>query len=138
MEETQMGKRFVLAVGEEKAICELLDDAAPTIAYRFWNALPLESFAIHAKFAGGEMIVMVPFHAEPENKILNVSAGDIGYFPEMQTLCLFYGSVTPFGEVSVFARVGENLKGIQKVAEGLVQHVSAPVRIERLQKEGVS
>jgi hypothetical protein len=77
------------------------------------------------------MIVMLPFFAESENERLNVGPGDIGYFPEMQTLCLFYGDVVPFGEVSVFARVVKHLDRIRRVAEGLDQTISVPVRIER-------
>ena len=46
---------------------------------------------VHAKFAGEETIVMVPFFAEQENGKTDVVAGDIGYYPGRQTLCLFYG-----------------------------------------------
>lgn len=123
-----MGQQFVLTVGDERAVCELLDTRAPGIAKRFGECLPLESFAIHAKFAGGEMIVMVPFVADPENEIFSVSRGDVAYFPDMQTLCLFYGDVVPFGKVSVFARVVENLEGVRRVAERLQETVSVPVR----------
>ena len=92
------------------------------------NVVPWPS---DAKFAGGEMIVMLPFTADPENEILSVSRGDIAYFPEMQTLCLFYGDVVPFGKVSVFARVVENLDGVRRVAERLPDVVSVPVRAAR-------
>lgn len=126
-----MGQRFVLTVGDERAVCELLDARAPRIAARFAECLPIESFAIHAKFGGGEMIVMLPFTADPENEILSVSRGDIAYFPEMQTLCLFYGDVVPFGKVSVFARVVENLDGVRRVAERLPDVVSVPARAAR-------
>ena len=34
-------------------------------------------------------IVMVPFFAEQENPKLDVVAGDIGYYPGRQTICLF-------------------------------------------------
>jgi len=126
-EVSEMGQRFVLTVGEERAVCELLDVQAPGIAKRFAECLPLDSFAIHAKFAGGEMIVMLPFVADSENEVLSVSTGDIGYFPDMQTLCLFYGDVVPFGKVSVFARVVENLSGVRRAAERLHETVSVPV-----------
>lgn len=126
-----MGERFVLTVGTERAVCELLDAQAPGIARKFAEHLPIESFAIHAKFAGGEMIVMLPFFADPENEILSVSQGDIAYFPDMQTLCLFYGDVVPFGKVSVFARVVENLSGMRRIAERLQETVSVPVRAAR-------
>ena len=44
-------------------------------------AMPCESFSVHAKFAGEELIVMVPFFSEPENEIFAVEPGDIGYYP---------------------------------------------------------
>ena len=74
----------------------------------------LDSTMVHAKFAGDETIVMVPFFAEQENGKTDVVAGDIGYYPGRQTLCLFYGRTTPFGEVSYVARVRSNLDGLAK------------------------
>ncbi len=126
-----MARRFTIKVGERSAVAELLDDA-PTVAGRFWDALPCSSFAIHAKFAGGEMIVMLPFYADPEHEVLDVRRGDIGYFPDMQTLCLFYGDVTPFGYVSVFARVVEGLDEMNDAGGGLLRDVSQPVEMTRL------
>ena len=126
-----MARRFTMKVGKRTAVAELLGDA-PTVAGKFWDALPLSSFAIHAKFAGGEMIVMLPFYADPEHQVLDVRRGDIGYFPDMQTLCLFYGDVTPFGHVSVFARVVEGLDEMNAAGSGLLQDVSEPVEMTRL------
>src|SRR5262249_10301392 len=56
-------------------------------------------------FAGDELIVMVPFVAAAENEVGSVAPGDIGYYPSRQTLCLFYGEITPFASVTRFARV---------------------------------
>ncbi len=68
---------------------------------------------MHAKFAGEELIVMVPFFSEPENEIFAVEPGDIGYYPGRQTICIFYGDTEPFGHVSVFAKVTEGLDVLQ-------------------------
>jgi hypothetical protein len=122
--------RFTITVGGRTAVAELLDDA-PAIARTFWEHLDLDSFAIHAKFAGGELIVMVPFMAESENEVLDVQPGDIGYFPDMQTICLFYGEVTPFGEVSVFARVVDGLEQMQRAGADLLTAPSAPAQLRR-------
>ena len=83
---------------------------------------------VHAKFAGEETIVMVPFFAEQENPKLNVVAGDIGYYPGRQTICLFYGETKPFGEVSYFARVRSNLDGLARVGRRILEvgHVRRP------------
>jgi hypothetical protein len=124
-------RRFALQVADTKVVAQLLDEQAPGFADQFWNTLPLESFAIHAKFAGGEMIVMLPFHRDAENEVLDVRPGDIAYFPDMQTICVFYADVTPFGYVSVFARVVDGLPELQPVASYLMEKVSLPVRITR-------
>lgn len=127
-----MAKRFTIRVEQRTAVAELLEEQAPIIARRFWESLPLDSFSIHAKFAGGEMIVMVPFYADSENEVLEVQPGDIGYFPGMQTMCLFYGDVTPFGYVSVFARVVEGLPEMRAAGETLLEEVSLPVTFTQL------
>jgi len=126
-----MSKRFALQVGSHTAIAELLEDAAPDVAKTFWDSLPLDSFSIHAKFAGSEMIVMLPFYRDAENEVLKVQAGDVAYFPDMQTMCVFYDDVTPFGYVSVFARIVDGLPGLNAVARTLIDTVSLPVRITR-------
>lgn len=123
--------RFTITVDGRTAVAELLDDA-PAIARTFSEHLDLDSFAVHAKFAGGEIIVMLPFIADSENEVLDVQPGDIGYFPDMQTICLFYGDVTPFGKVSVFARVVEGLEQMQQVGADLLTTPSASVQLRRV------
>lgn len=88
---------------------DLLEDDAPRICGYIRSVLPLDSTMVHAKFAGEETIVMVPFFAEQENGKTDVVAGDIGYYPGRQTICIFYGDTEPFGHVSVFAKVTEGL-----------------------------
>jgi hypothetical protein len=65
---------------------ELLVDDAPRVCGYIRSILPFESTMVHAKFAGEETIVMVPFFAEQENGKTDVVAGDIGYYPGRQTL----------------------------------------------------
>src|SRR5262249_14300414 len=100
-----MSDRFELRAGEHVVRADLLVEQAPRICRAFAGALPLESFAVHAKFAGDELIVMLPFVAAAENEVGSVAPGDIGYYPSRQTLCLVYGDITPFASVHLFARV---------------------------------
>jgi hypothetical protein len=109
---------------------ELLADAAPGIAAVLRGALPIDSTMVHAKFAGEETIVMVPFFAEQENPKLDVVAGDLGYYPGRQTICLFYGKTAPFGEVSYFGRVSSNLDGLARCGKRLLETGHLPVRLE--------
>jgi hypothetical protein len=109
---------------------ELLEDEAPGICAALRSRLPLDGTMVHAKFAGEETIVMVPFFAEQENPKLDVVAGDVGYYPGRQTICLFYGETRPFGEVSSFARVRSNLEGLARCGRKLLDVGHLPVRVE--------
>ncbi|HET9919992.1 MAG TPA: cyclophilin-like fold protein [Ktedonobacteraceae bacterium] len=126
-----MSKRFVMHIAGTEVVVELLEQEAPTISQRMWEQLPVESFSVHAKFAGQEMIVMVPFYAEPENEILDVQPGDIGYYPGRQTICLFYGQTQPFGYVSLFARVVSDLDDLKATGDRVLREGILPVRLER-------
>ena len=109
---------------------DLLEDEAPGICRYMRAVLPLDGTMVHAKFAGEETIVMVPFFADQENPKLNVVPGDIGYYPGRQTICLFYGDTKPFGEVSYFARVRSNLDGLARCGRKLLEVGHLPVRLE--------
>ena len=130
-----MPKRFMINVGGTRAIAELLEREAPRLSQRMWENLPVESFGVHAKFAGHEMIVMVPFYAEPENELLDVQPGDIGYYPGRQTICIFYGDTRPFGFVSVFARVVERLDELQATGERVLRAGIVLARLERVEED---
>jgi len=106
-----------------------LNDKTPNICRLLLSRLPVITSAVHAKFAGDEIITMVPFYADPENEILNVTAGDIGYYPGRQTFCLFYGDVKPFGAVSVFASIENPLEPVRAAAREILKSNSLPVVI---------
>ncbi len=123
---------FTLVMGGRPVRVFLLDGDAPRICSAFRACLPLDSFAVHAKFAGEELIVMTPFYEEPENEVPSVSPGDIGYYPARQTLCLFYGEIAPFASVSLFARVHpDDLDAARQAGQTILSGGPAPVRIER-------
>ena len=127
-----MPKRFVINVGGTRVVAELLEREAPVLSQCMWENLPVDSFSVHAKFAGRELIVMVPFYAEPENEILNVQPGDIGYYPGRQTICIFYGDTTPFGYVSIFARIVERLDDLTATGDRLLRAGILPAKLERI------
>jgi hypothetical protein len=123
-------QRFELTIGDHRVRAELLDDRAPRICGAFRACLPLDSFAVHAKFAGEELIVMVPFVAADENPATSVAPGDIGYYPSRQTLCLFYGQIMPFASVTVFARVlPDDLPSARAAGEAVLRAGTAPSRM---------
>ena len=126
-----MARRFVLKAEGRTVVAELLEREAPNLSRCLWESLPVEGFSVHAKFAGRELIVMLPFFAEGENEILEVKPGDIGYYPGRQTMCIFYGETVPFGRVSLFGRVVENLEALREVGDEVLKRGLVPVRLER-------
>ncbi len=124
-----MGRRFSMNFGGDEVVAELLEKEAPNVTRAFAGALPTKVFTTHAKFAGDELIVMVPFYCNPENEILNVKPGDIGFYPGRQTICIFYGDTKPFGHVSVFARVVKGLGKLKPVGRKVLRSGPVPASI---------
>lgn len=124
-----MGRRFTMDFQGKKVVAELLDKKAPNVVAAFEKSLPCQTFSTHAKFAGDELIVMVPFYCNPENEILNVKPGDIGFYPGRQTICIFYGKTAPFGKVSVFAKVVEGLDKLKPVGQKILKSGPVPAKL---------
>lgn len=125
-----MPRAFEVVVGNDRALFDLLDAEAPRVCEAFVRTLPIDSFSVHAKFAGDELIIMVPFFEDSENEIFWVKPGDAGYYPGRQTICLFYGPTEPFGHVSVFARCREeHLPILRKWGQEVLQVGSIPVAV---------
>lgn len=126
-----MGTRFRVRIGSEECVCEL-EDAAPNVSAILRRALPIRTFATHAKFAGHELVVMLPFWTEAENFIRpegNVE-GDVCFYPGRQTLCVFYGDVTPFGKPgNVLARLVEGKDAMRRAARAVLEQGSLPVSV---------
>jgi hypothetical protein len=121
---------FRLVCAGEVVDIDLLEEEAPRICTYLRSVLPMDGTMVHAKFAGEETIIMVPFFAEQENPKLDVAAGDVGYYPGRQTICLFYGQTKPFGEVSYFARVRTNLDGLARLGRRALERGHLAVRLE--------
>jgi hypothetical protein len=127
-----VARSFEIVSGNERVVATLLEREAPNVSREFAEHLPCESFSVHAKFAGDELIVMVPFFCEPENEIFDVQPGDIGYYPGRQTICIFYGDTEPFGFVSVFAKVSEGLDTIRSWGREILATGSIPVQLREV------
>jgi hypothetical protein len=124
-----MARHFTMHINGKKVVAELLDKKAPHVAAAFADSLPCDSFSTHAKFAGEELIVMLPFYCNAENEILNVKPGDIGFYPGRQTACIFYGKTKPFGKVSVFAKITEGLEHLKPAGKKILASGPIPTRI---------
>ncbi len=129
-----MAERFAMTIDGRRVVAELLGRKAPNVVKAFTESLPCDSFSVHAKFAGDELIVMLPFYCNSENEILNVKPGDIGFYPGRQTACIFYGDTKPFGKVSVFAKIVDGLEHLKPAGKKILSKGPLPVRLELVEE----
>ena len=109
-----MAKELRMRVGAEIAKIALLEDEAPETCKKVLASLPLKGNLIHAKIAGKEFFFKAPFFCDPENQVQVQQAGNIGYYDGANSICVFYEAEPGIGTVNLFARIIENLSGIQK------------------------
>ena len=141
-----MARQFELIFTKRnvRGVATLLEEKAPLTCDAFWNALPLEGDAYHARWAGREVYTLVgPFETDPgvENATILPIPGDLLYFelnpasidipPERRTgariidIALFYGRnnflLGPEGYAAgnLFATITENLDGLAEACESI-------------------
>jgi hypothetical protein len=95
-------------VDDRYCTIDLLTAEAPETVKGLLEMLPLDTVITHAKFAGEEMILMLPRLLERENMVSSVARGDVCYYPDRQTICIFYGDIVPFGAAGLFGRVSKD------------------------------
>jgi hypothetical protein len=104
--------------------CELSEKENPKTIEALLNSLPFES---RVNLWGKEIYFAVPFSAEIENPKEIVEIGDIAYWPEEPSLCLFFGPtpispspdiIKPYSPVNVIGKIISDLKILEKIKEG--------------------
>ncbi len=115
--------RLTFVATGESAVAELLDDEAPAVCQKVWEALPLEGGLLHGQFSGAEIFLLLdPLDAPAENQTQIPLPGEILYFFDSG------GSVQspkPVGEICFVYGRGVILKGW----EGVPTHASLFARI---------
>ena len=97
--------------GKLKASIEFFADRVPQTVQKMRPLLPTTVPLCHAKFAGDELMFMIPAVIEPENFKSSIETGDVLYYPIQQTICLFFGDhIVPFGQ-GPFNAVGRIVDG---------------------------
>ncbi len=146
--------------GDPAAIAVLYDDIAPRTAEAMWQALhePVTMLAIHAMYAGPEMMVDLPESARvfdpdslpPENQQVIPVPGDLQWYyqrpfqmgglpHEMWEIGLFYAggarTLGPLGwtPVSIWGRIIEGLEEFAKASSETRIHGARMLRIARLE-----
>jgi len=99
------------------AVIELFEDHAPRTAQKISRLLPITVPLCHAKFAGDELMFMIPAVIEPEFFKPSIEAGDVLYYPIQQTICLFFSDhILPFGQ-GPFNTIGKIVEGMTDLAQ---------------------
>jgi hypothetical protein len=121
-------QKIIIKAGDLEAMAELNDSAT---ARAIWQALPLES---SANTWGEEIYFRIPVSQdlEPDAKEL-VQLGDLGYWPQGEAFCVFFGAtpisgpgeIRPASAVNIVGRLLHDPKGFLSVASGTL------VKIER-------
>jgi hypothetical protein len=115
-----VGKKIRIRAGTIEVTAELNDTKT---AQAIWEALPIES---HVNFWGDEIYFSIPLSLELELGQELVSLGDLGYWPDGNAFCIFFGptpvsrrdEIRPASPVTVFGNVIGNATAFKKIAEG--------------------
>jgi hypothetical protein len=106
--------------GKQKAVIELFEDRAPQTTQKISRLLPITVPLCHAKFAGDELMFMIPAVIEPEFFKSSIEPGDVLYYPIQQTICLFFGDhIVPFGQgpFNTIGRIAAGNNDLEQLAD---------------------
>jgi hypothetical protein len=115
-----MGKKIRIIAGALEAEAELNDTRT---AQAIWETLPIKG---RVNLWGDEIYFSIPFSLEPELGQELVSLGDLGYWPDGNAFCIFFGptpvsqgdEIRPASPVTVFGKVIGDATIFIKVAAG--------------------
>ena len=115
-----MGKKIRIITGTVEAEAELNDTRT---AQAIWEALPVKG---RVNLWGDEIYFSIPLNLKLEAGQELVSTGDLGYWPEGNAFCIFFGptpvsqgdKIRPASAVTVFGKVIGDTTVFKKVAGG--------------------
>ena len=113
-----MGKKILIRAGAIEAEAELNDTGT---AQAIWETLPIKS---HVNLWGDEIYFSIPLSLELEAGQELVNMGELGYWPEGNAFCIFFGptpvsrgdEIRPASPVTVFGKVIGDATVFKKVA----------------------
>jgi uncharacterized protein len=103
-----------------EAVAELNDSST---ARYIWNALPLKA---QANTWGDEVYFSIPVHYDLENGQELVHEGDLGFWPEGDCLCIFFGptpisranEIRPASAVNIVGKILGDARIFKNVSSG--------------------
>jgi hypothetical protein len=116
-----MGKRIRIMAGKIEAEAELNNTRT---AQAIWEALPIRG---RVNLWGDEIYFSIPINLELEAGQEVVNIGDLGYWPDGNAFCIFFGptpvsrgdEIRPASPVTVFGKVIGDATIFRKVATGM-------------------
>ena len=116
-----MGRRIRIRAGTIEAAAELNDTGT---AQAIWEALPIKG---HVNLWGEEVYFSIPLSLELEAGQELVNVGDLGYWPQGNAFCIFFGptpvslgdEIRPASPVTVFGKVIGDATVFRQVASGV-------------------
>jgi hypothetical protein len=115
-----MKRQIRITAGPVSALAEL---NTTKTAEAIWQALPLKA---KASTWGDEIYFAIPVKIELKNGQEVVNLGDLGYWPEGNAFCIFFGptpvskgrEIRPASAVNIFGKLIDDPKVFQKVKRG--------------------
>jgi len=115
-----MGKKIRIRAGAIEATAELNNTRT---AQAIWEALPIKG---RVNLWGDEIYFSIPLSLQLEAGQEVVSIGDLGYWPDGNAFCIFFGptpvsqgdEIRPASQVTVFGKVIGDAMIFKKVATG--------------------
>jgi hypothetical protein len=115
-----MGKKIRVKAGAIEATAELNDTRT---AQAIWEVLPING---RINLWGDEIYFSIPLSLEQETGQEVVNIGDLGYWPDGNGFCIFFGltpisqgdEIRPASPVTVFGKVIGDTTVFKKVTEG--------------------
>ena len=115
-----MGKRIRIKMESAEIEAELNDSK---ISSKITEKLPIESTV---RTWGEEIYFEIPVKESIDNPVKEVEKKDIGYWPEGNCFCIFFGptpvssgeKIIPASEVEVIGKVLSDIEGLKKVKSG--------------------
>ena len=117
---TSMGRKIRIKAGLVEVVAELNDTKT---AQAIWQALPINS---RINLWGEEIYFRIPLSLELELGQELVNVGDLGYWPQGNAFCIFFGptpisqggEIRPASPVTIFGQVSGDATIFKQVTSG--------------------
>lgn len=110
-----MARKVGIVCRDFEVEVDLLEKQSPKTSDAIWKALPIKA---KAEIWKEEVYFRIPVKIEPENLTPKTQAGDVSYWPEEPSFCIFFGRSQPYSPVSTFARIRSGIENFRKVRTG--------------------